>query len=63
MTILISALMADGTSLHESVTDFAGFVAVVLPLRRDPECQWVQWAVVYDTLEAAERAAAWENAR
>ena len=39
----IQARMADGSTFIEHADDFAQFVAIVLPLRRDSECAYVVW--------------------
>ncbi len=41
--VTVVAEMADGSAIVEHVADFAAFIAVVLPFRRDPECLRVTW--------------------
>ena len=41
--VTIVAEMSDGTMLVEHVADFAAFVAVALPFRRDSECRRPTW--------------------
>jgi len=43
LPVVIYADMADGSVLVEHAADFRQFVAIVLPLRRDPECVAVEW--------------------
>lgn len=41
--VTVRAQMQDGTIVTEHVCTFDQFVAVVLPLRRDPACSAVRW--------------------
>ena len=41
--VTIVAEMEDGSTIVEHVATFAAFIAIVLPLRRDPECVRVTW--------------------
>ena len=41
--VTIVAEMLDGSTIVEHVATFAAFVAIVLPLRRDPDCLRVTW--------------------
>ena len=51
---VIRAQMIDGTIIRETVCTFDAFLAVVLPLRRDPCCTVVRWHRASDRQAATE---------